>query len=65
LNLGPFSQACTAVSCADVRGSPGKAGASLGALPASLNLPYGVTALPTGELAIVELRENAILIGHL
>jgi hypothetical protein len=46
-------------------GSPGKVGASLGALPASLNLPYGVTVLPTGELAIVELRENAILVGHL
>jgi len=48
-----------------VIGSPGKVGASLGALPASLNLPYGVTVLPTGEIAIVELRENAILIGHL
>ena len=35
------------------------------ALPASLNLPYGVAVLPTGELAIVELRENAIMIGHL
>ena len=48
-----------------VIGSPGKVGASLGALPASLNLPYGVAVLPTGELAIIELRENAILIGHL
>jgi hypothetical protein len=48
-----------------VIGSPGKVGASLGALPASLNLPYGVAVLPTGELAIVDARENAILVGHL
>jgi hypothetical protein len=48
-----------------VIGSPGQVGASLGALPASLNLPYGVAVLPTGELIIVELRENAILIAHL
>ncbi len=46
-------------------GSPYQAGVSLGALPASLNGPRGVVVLPTGELAIVDGAENAVLIGHL
>ncbi len=46
-------------------GSNDRLGVSLGALPASLNHLRGVVVLPTGELAIVDSSENAILIGHL
>jgi hypothetical protein len=46
-------------------GATGRVGVSLGALPASLNQPRGITVLPTGELAIVDSGENAVLIGHL
>ena len=46
-------------------GSPTSVGVSPGALPASLNQPRGVAVLPTGELAIVDYAENAVLIGHL
>jgi len=48
-----------------VIGSPDRTGVSLGALPASLNAARGVAVLPTGELAIVDTVENAVLIGHL
>jgi sugar lactone lactonase YvrE len=48
-----------------VIGSPTSVGVSPGALPASLNQPRGVAVLPTGELAIVDYAENAVLIGHL
>jgi hypothetical protein len=33
-------------------------------LPASLNAPYGVTVLPTGDLAITDTGENAVLLGR-
>jgi hypothetical protein len=46
-------------------GSAGRIGVSLGALPASLSQPFGVALLPTGELAIVDYNENAVLIAHL
>jgi hypothetical protein len=46
-------------------GSPDRVGVSLGALPASLNVAYGVFVLPTGELAIGDYTENAVLIAHL
>ena len=46
-------------------GANGRIGVSLGALPASLNRPRGIAVLPTGELAIVDSVENAVLIGHL
>jgi hypothetical protein len=45
-------------------GSPQR-GVLLGALPASLNTSTGVAVLPTGELAVVDGTENAVLIGHL
>ena len=48
-----------------VIGSFGQAGVSPGALPATLNAPVALTVLPTGELAIVDSVENAVLIGHL
>ena len=48
-----------------VIGSPDQRRRLPGALPASLNQPRGVTVLPTGELAIVDAAENAVLIGHL
>ena len=48
-----------------VIGSPGRTGVSLGALPAALNVPYGIVVLPTGDLAIVDTVEDSILIGHL
>ena len=48
-----------------VIGSPDRIGVSLGALPASLGVPHGVAVLPSGELAIVDNQENAVLIGHL
>ena len=48
-----------------VIGSFGQVGVSTGALPASLNTPIDLTVLPTGELAIVDSLENAVLIGHL
>ena len=48
-----------------VIGSPGRVGLSLGALPATINEPYGIAVLATGELAIVDAIENSILIGHL
>jgi len=47
-----------------VIGSPDRIGVSLGALPASLGSPRGVFLLPTGELAIVDNAENAVLIAH-
>jgi len=46
-------------------GSFGQVGVSTGALPATLNTPVAVTVLPTGEIAIVDSIENAVLIGHL
>jgi hypothetical protein len=46
-------------------GLPDRTGITLGALPASLNGPGGVVVLPTGELAIVDTTENAVLLGHL
>jgi len=46
-------------------GAPNRLGVSLGALPASLRSPQGVVVLPTGELAIADWFENAILIGRL
>jgi hypothetical protein len=46
-------------------GRPRDKGVSLGAFPASLSGAYGLAVLPTGELAIVDGIENAILIGHL
>ena len=33
-------------------------------LPASLNAPYSVAVLPTGQLAIVDNVENAILLAR-
>jgi hypothetical protein len=45
-----------------VLGIPGRAGVTLGALPGSLNGPYDVLVLPTGELAVVDILENAVLI---
>ena len=48
-----------------VIGLPGWMGVSLGALPAALNVPYGIVVLPTGDLAIVDTIEDSILIGHL
>ena len=47
-----------------VIGSPDRVGVTLGALPAALNLAHGVAVLPTGELAIVDTTENAVLVGH-
>jgi hypothetical protein len=47
-----------------VIGSPGQVGVALGALPASLSKPQGVVVLPTGELAIADAGENAILIAR-
>jgi hypothetical protein len=52
-------------SVSTVIGSPDRVGVSLGALPASLDVAYGVFVLPTGELAIADYVENAILIAHL
>jgi sugar lactone lactonase YvrE len=46
-------------------GSPGQIGVATGAFPASLNTPYGVFVLSTGELAITDFYEDAVLIGHL
>jgi streptogramin lyase len=47
-----------------VIGSAGRVGVSPGPLPASLNAPYGVTVLPTGDLAITDTGENAVLLGR-
>ena len=47
-----------------VVGAPALVGVSLGALPASLNAPYSVAVLPTGQLAIVDNVENAILLAR-
>ena len=57
-----FEIASAAVST--VIGSPDRVGVTLGALPAALNLAHGVAVLPTGELAIVDTTENAVLVGH-
>jgi hypothetical protein len=48
-----------------VIGAAGQVGVGPGALPATLNAPVDVTVLPTGELAIVDAVEKAVLIGHL
>jgi hypothetical protein len=48
-----------------VIGAVGQIGVAPGALPATLNVPFDVTVLPTGELAIIDSGENAVLIGHL
>ena len=48
-----------------VIGVPGEIGVSLGPLPASLSNARNVVVLPTGELAIVDYTENAVLIGRL
>jgi hypothetical protein len=57
--------AIEAATVSSLIGSPGRFGVSFGALPASLNASRGIAVLPTGELAIVEAREDAVLIGHL
>jgi hypothetical protein len=57
--------AIASATVSTVIGAAGQVGVSLGALPASLNDPRGVVVLPTGELAIVDYAENAVLIGHL
>jgi DNA-binding beta-propeller fold protein YncE len=44
-----------------VVGEAGHQGVVLGALPAGLNAPAGVVALPGGELIIVDSAENALL----
>ena len=56
--------ATATATVATVVGSPGRIGVTAGALPASLNEPHGVVVLPTGELAIVDASENAVLIAH-
>jgi hypothetical protein len=48
-----------------VIGANNRVGVGLGGLPATLNAPADVTVLPTGELAIVDSAERAVLIGHL
>ena len=48
-----------------VLGSPGWQGVSVGGLPISLTGVSGIAVLPTGDLAIVDAVENAVLIGHL
>ena len=45
-------------------GVAGRQGVLLGALPASLNVPYGLAVLSTGELAIVDVLENSVLMAH-
>lgn len=45
-----------------VVGGPGQRGVRLGQLPARLNLPQGVAALPTGELYITD--ENSVLLAR-
>jgi sugar lactone lactonase YvrE len=47
-----------------VVGAPGQMGVSLGPLPASLGHANGVAMLPTGELAIADDQEHAVLIAH-
>jgi hypothetical protein len=42
----------------------GRIGVAPGALPASLGQAAGIAVLPTGELAITDSFENAVLIGH-
>jgi hypothetical protein len=46
-------------------GVPDLIGVSLGAFPSSLNDPSGLAVLPTGELAIIDTAENAVLMAHL
>jgi sugar lactone lactonase YvrE len=46
-----------------VIGVPGRLGAKEGPLPAGLNQPVGVAFLYTGDLAIVDAAENAVLIA--
>jgi hypothetical protein len=48
-----------------VIGSPGQLGVVLGALPASLNTPYGVVALPNGAIGLTDFSQNVVLVGHL
>jgi len=48
-----------------VIGAPGRIGVSLGALPASLNGPYGIVFLSPGKLAIVDNVENSLLLASL
>jgi hypothetical protein len=57
--------AIASATVSTVIGAAGHVGVSLGALPASLNNPRGLVVLPTGELAIVDYAENAVLIAHL
>ena len=45
-------------------GTAGRHGVGLGGFPGSLNGPGGIAVLPTGELAIVDTIEHAVLIGH-
>jgi sugar lactone lactonase YvrE len=47
-----------------VVGVPGCVGVTLGALPASLNGAVALTVLSTGDLAIVDQGENAVLIAR-
>jgi sugar lactone lactonase YvrE len=47
-----------------VIGVAGRAGVTLGPLPGSVNGPIDVALLPTGELAIVDTVENAVLIAN-
>jgi sugar lactone lactonase YvrE len=46
-----------------VIGVPGRLGAKEGPLPAALNQPIGLAFLYTGDLAIVDAAENAVLIA--
>ena len=57
--------AIASATVSTVVGASDRVGVTLGALPASLNAVAGVAVLPTGELAIVDGTENAVLIGHL
>jgi sugar lactone lactonase YvrE len=45
-------------------GAPERYGVSLGALPASLSSASGLAVLPTGELAVIDAGENAVLIAR-
>jgi hypothetical protein len=47
-----------------VIGAPARVGVSPGPLPASLNDVSGVAVLPTGEIAVIDDQENAVLIAR-
>jgi hypothetical protein len=46
-----------------VIGAPDRYGVALGVLPASLSTATGLAVLPTGELAVIDANENAVLIA--